>query len=265
MKLNDYLDQEPLEPRENFNNIVAELRSLSDGWERFCLNLQAEAQPDENSWRAFIAFLRGTVLLPSNDRAFQVTLHIRKNQQHYRLIGNRCPDCEDECLTRFVSLDAFVDLIVEQDLDGMLPWQVIPYLRLKVFEREIGLLPLWFLKLQLGLHLLWGAVGLEMPSDLTSARMAACRCGLPREIEVGPIVCLRYRLPRGVWAHAPTIFDAYGGWPWPCCFKVGTWSGTHVVGKTEPRRDCAEQSGVCEIVSAPIALTSLCEPIRLTE
>jgi hypothetical protein len=262
MKLSEYLQTLQPDERLRFSEIIARLESMSEGWVRFCSNLQDEGQLNEESWRFFGVYIMAA---PDVDLAYQTTLHIRKHYRQYQLQGNRDPDGETECLARLVSLAAFADLVVEQDTDGMLPLQVIAYLRSEVVDKEIDTLPLWFLKLRLGLYLIWAAIGLGAPNDRTSARLAACRCGLPQEIEIGPIICLRYRLPPGVHAHAPTVFDAYGGWPWPAFFKAGVWVGTRYAGSTEPRTDCSGEAGFREVVSASVPLSCLCEAIKLVE
>jgi hypothetical protein len=262
MKLSEYLATRQIDERRRFCDIVASLEVISHDGKSFCSNLQEERQPGAESWRVFVDYM---MTASSDDIAYKITLHIRQNSQRYQLRGNLDPAGETECLTRLVSLAALVDLVVDQDTDGMLPLDVIAYLRSEVVDKDTGLLSAWFVNLRLGLFLIWGALGLDVPNDRTSAARAACRCGLPREIEAGPIVCLRYRLPPDVCAHAPTIFDAYGGWPWPRHFRVGNWNGTFFAGNTEPRAECASEAGFREVVSAPVLLSCLCEPIRLAE
>lgn len=262
MKLHEYIDSRPPLERARLIEVLNWLESLeSDQWAGFCENLRAEGQLDTACWTSIVEFI---TIAAGEDLAYQLALHIRAKKGEYQLRGNLDPEGSTQCLTRLVALKAFVDLIVEQDPDGMLPAQVAPYLKEAVFGREVSHLPTWLLQLRLGLYIIWGAMGLPPPIDRVSAEVAACRCGLPRELGVGPIVCLRYKAPDGISVRAPTLLDAYGGWPWPNHFRAAKWNGKQYVGTTQPRADCASESGFREVVSESVPLSSLCEPIRVT-
>jgi hypothetical protein len=261
MRLLDYLQGRPPEDRAGIVTALERLQNLSTAWAGFCRNLEAEAQPDSDCWALLVDFLKGC---SGDDVSYQLTLHIRKHSSEYQLRGSRATDSEQEYLTRLVPLKSFVDLIVEQKHD-MQPWQVEPFVRTRVVGKDTPTLPDWILGIRLGLYIIWGAMGLETPRDLPDALLAVCRCGLPPPDQAEPIVCLRYRLADGMVSCTPTIFDAYGGWPWPEYFATGFWDGARFKGYTQPRPDCSTDAGFREVVSKPVLFSQLCEPVWLAE
>jgi hypothetical protein len=262
MKLVDYLQELLPEERECIKIVVEWLRSLSTEWAEFCKNLDTEAQPDSDCWALLVDFLKAC---SGDDVNYQLTLHIRKHCSKYQLRGSRATDSERQNLTRLVTLGSFIDLIVEQELDGMQPWQVEPFVKEHVIGQETAKLPSWILDVRLGLYIMWGAIELEVPRNLASALLAMCRCGIAPPTPEESIVCLKYRLPDGLVSCTPTIFDAYGGWPWPEYFKTGVWDGDRCEGYTQPRPDCAHENGFREVVSEPVTFSQLCAPVWIAE
>lgn len=260
MKLADYLAGRKGDVQASFVRALASVRNRQDGWQRFLSNVYGEGQPEELCWESFVTFFSERSEINS---AYDLTLHIRKHSKLFQLKGHLDPRATGSCiLTRLVPLAAFARLVYEQDSDGMTLSQVLAYLAAEVFDRPPAELPTAILKMQLGLYVIWAALDLPPLSDQEAAQRAACRCGLPADIANGPIVSIQYRLPAGARAYAPTVFDAYGGWPWPPHFRVGTWDGTQYVGGTEPRPDCAGETGYREVVSWPVLLSAVCGPIR---